>query len=304
MSDTAIMGENVEIIQAMRPRSAFTWSVVIAGALAAAAVSFILITLGSGIGLTIASPYSGPSPTTLGITGAVWLVFTGALAFAVGGYLAARLRLRDPLSEPETRFRDGAHGFMAWALGAAVMALVLIGAGAYSVKSAADVAGMAGGAMATSADSDTAERALGYFVDRMFRRAAAPATTADAGNPAQTTGAGNPGESQSPRMSPEQRAEVVRIVLSGISGGSISEPDRQYLAQLVRTRTGLAADEAIQRVREVQEQAAAKVAETADTARKAAAYLSFWSFMALLFGAVGATLGGLLGGELRDAAAG
>ena len=37
-----------------------------------------------------------------------------------------------------------------------------------------------------------------------------------------------------------------------------------------------------------------------DAARTAAAYLSFWSFMALLFGAVAATLAGMLGGELRD----
>jgi hypothetical protein len=37
-----------------------------------------------------------------------------------------------------------------------------------------------------------------------------------------------------------------------------------------------------------------------DEVRKAVAYLSFWSFMALLFGAVAATLAGILGGELRD----
>jgi hypothetical protein len=38
MSDTAIVGENVEIIQTRGPQTAFTWSVVIAGALAAWAV--------------------------------------------------------------------------------------------------------------------------------------------------------------------------------------------------------------------------------------------------------------------------
>jgi hypothetical protein len=34
---------------------------------------------------------------------------------------------------------------------------------------------------------------------------------------------------------------------------------------------------------------------------KAAAYFSFWTFMALLFGGAAATLGGILGGQLRDA---
>jgi hypothetical protein len=37
-----------------------------------------------------------------------------------------------------------------------------------------------------------------------------------------------------------------------------------------------------------------------EEARKAAAYFAFWSFLALLFGAVAATLAGILGGELRD----
>jgi len=36
------------------------------------------------------------------------------------------------------------------------------------------------------------------------------------------------------------------------------------------------------------------------TVAKAGAYLSFWTFMSLLFGAVAATLAGVLGGELRD----
>src|SRR6185437_13895437 len=76
MSDTAIVGENVEIIETRGTRSAFTWSVVIAGALAAWAVFFIFVTLGSGIGLSVASPFGGPSAATLGIAGAIWLIFS------------------------------------------------------------------------------------------------------------------------------------------------------------------------------------------------------------------------------------
>jgi hypothetical protein len=55
-------------------RTAFSWSVVIAGALAAWAVSFIFITLGSGVGLVISSPFSGPSSGTMTIIGAMWLI--------------------------------------------------------------------------------------------------------------------------------------------------------------------------------------------------------------------------------------
>ena len=108
------------------------------------------------------------------------------------------------------------------------------------------------------------------------------------------------GDAPAPTSVIPQRAEATRIMLNGIRNGNISDADRDYLAQLVSARTGLPQDEAARRVTDVQNQAAAAVKQTADTARKAGAYLSFWSFMALLFGAVAATLAGILGGELRD----
>lgn len=181
MSDTAIVGENIEVIQTKGPRSAFTWSVVIAGALAAWAVAFIFISLGSGIGLAVASPYSGPSAATMTIGGAVWLIFAETVAFATGGYLAARLRIRDHIPGPETKFRDAAHGFMAWVVGVGLMSAAVL------------------------------------------------------------------------------------------------------IVALLTPHTGTPA-----------------TAEATDAARKATAYVSFWSFLALLFGAVAATLAGILGGELRD----
>jgi uncharacterized membrane protein len=186
MTDTAIVGENVEIIQTRGARSAFTWSVVIAGALASWAVAFIFISLGSGIGLAVTSPYSGPSAGTMTIAGAIWLILSQTIAYTVGGYLAARLRIRDHMPGPETRFRDGAHGFMAWVIGVGILAAVVL------------VSGLVSAPVGTSA--------------------------------------------------------------VGVTN------------------------------------------EAMDAARKAAAYASFWSFMALLFGAIAATLAGILGGELRDEA--
>src|SRR5207249_12223461 len=92
MSDTAIVGENVEVIQAgTGTNTPFSWSAAIAGAFAATAVAFIIISLGTGIGLPLSSPYSaGPSLKTLTILGAVWLVRAHTFAFAPGGYLAGR----------------------------------------------------------------------------------------------------------------------------------------------------------------------------------------------------------------------
>lgn len=295
MTDTAVVGENVEVIRTNGPRPAFTWSVVVAGALAAWAVSFIFISLGTGIGLSITSPYSGPSAGTMGIAGALWLIFAQTLAFATGGYLAARLRIRDHIPGPETTFRDAAHGFMAWVLGAAVMAIALFAAGTFTAKTAADTAGAAVTGAATltaNAENDSGNTLISYYVDRLFR---VPPSSQTAAASNATTGAGSQGS-----LTNAQRLEATRIMLNGIRNGSIPDADRDYLAQFVSARTGISQEEAARRVTEVQNQAAAKLKETADAARKAGAYLSFWSFMALLFGAVAATLAGILGGELRD----
>ncbi|AXK83587.1 hypothetical protein DW352_25510 [Pseudolabrys taiwanensis] len=286
MSDTAIVGENVEVIQATTARSSFTWSVVIAGALAAWAVAFIFISLGTGIGLTVTSPYSGPSAGTMSIGGAIWLLFSETVAFTVGGYLAGRLRTRNHIPGPETKFRDAAHGFMAWVVGASLMVLAVMYGSAFVAKTAADAIGpAAGAAISASTNGDSNDAATGYYVDRLFR------TDANAG-------AATGGQQQS--LTPEQRSEAARIVVASIRNGSLSDADKDYLARLVAARTGIPQDQAVQRVNEVQNQAAQAVREAADKARKAGAYISFWSFMALLFGAVAATLAGVLGGELRD----
>src|ERR1041385_9273716 len=115
-------------------QSAFTWSVVIAGALAAWAVAFLITLLGAGIGLAISSPYASSS-TTMNIGGALWLVFAQTAGFVTGGYLAARLRIRDHIPGPETMFRDAAHGFMVWVIGVGILAFVIGVAGASATSS-------------------------------------------------------------------------------------------------------------------------------------------------------------------------
>jgi hypothetical protein len=171
MSDTAIVGENVEVIQAQTrgTRSAFSWSAAIAGALAAWAVAFIFISLGAGIGLSATSPYGGASAGTLGIGGAIWLLFSETIAFATGGYLAARLRIRDHIPGPETKFRDAAHGFMAWVIGASFMALAIFVAGAFSARTAANIAGPMAGAALSSGGERRGGNPAAYYVDRLFR---------------------------------------------------------------------------------------------------------------------------------------
>jgi hypothetical protein len=280
----------------------FSWSAALAGTLAAMAVSFIIIALGSGIGLSFASPYgSGPSATSLTVAAAVWLVMAQAMGFATGGYLAGRLRspAHDGIAGQST-FRDAAQGFVVWAIGTVVMAALVIATGYFALDATARAAsGLATNVAAARSDNTTSTTAAtDYFVDLLFRPgAAAPATAGQ--NPTDTVGIAPAGAR--PALTSETRAEATRILVRGVTQGGLDEQDRAYLAQVISARTGLPADEAKQRVAAVESKAREAVKEAADKTAKAGAYVSFWTFMSLLFGGAAATLGAMLGGELRDA---
>src|SRR3954464_13212153 len=96
------------------------WSAVIAGAIAAAALSFVLLAFGTGLGLAMSSV----SPTWRDASFALWFlsglyfVFVALVSFAFGGYVAGRTqsRLASVAATDEAEFRDGMHGLLAWAL--------------------------------------------------------------------------------------------------------------------------------------------------------------------------------------------
>jgi hypothetical protein len=275
--------------------SGLSWSAVIAGALAAIAVTIIVVALGSGIGLSLASPYSySPSGGTLTILGAVWLVFAQAIGFAVGGYIAGRLR-RDPavLHTAEVKFRDGANGLTVWAIGVAVSTVIIAGA-----------ASKIGNAVENAADGATNLAAMAgqwpsmdYFVDSLLRTN--PQPTAN-GAAAATPSESNTAQNSAAANIATQRDQIYRIMLTALGPNGLSGNDRTYLAQIVSAQTGLSENDAQHRVDDVVNMAKQDATQAADAARKAAAYLSFWTFMSLLFGAVCATMGGMLGGDLRD----
>jgi hypothetical protein len=270
--------------------SGLSWGAVIAGALTAIAVTIIVVALGSGVGLSLASPYAAsPSGGALTIIGAVWLVFAQAIGFAVGGYVAGRLR-RDPtaLRTAEVKFRDGANGLTVWAIGV-VVSMIVIAAAAGKVGNLAESAtGGAANLIAAAGQGPT----MDYFVDNLLRTS--PQSTANGTAAGQSNPAGNAANVT------QQRDQISRILLTALSPKGLSSDDRNYLAQIVSTQTGLSEGDAQKRVDDVVSMAKQDATQAADTARTAAAYLSFWTFMSLLFGAVCATMGGMLGGDLRD----
>lgn len=253
--------------------------------------------LGSGLGLTMVSPWSNESAsvTTFAVSTAIWLVIVQWLSSGLGGYLTGRLRTKwVGIHMDETFFRDTAHGFMAWALATLLVVFVLgsalsaaIGTG---VKAASTVASRA--AMGASAGGDRKRRERRrQRRGVVFRRCAVPSERSF-----QAGGAGRGGRCDSSRTSlPHPHYE---------SGGRrVSADDKTYLGQLVAARTGLSQADATARVDAVLAQVeAAKVQaqEAADTARKAGASFALVGALSLMIGAFIASAAAALGGKQRD----
>jgi hypothetical protein len=64
--------------------SGISWPAVIGGAFVSAALSLILICLGTGLGFSSVSPWasSGASASTVGAGAIIWLIFTQIAVFA------------------------------------------------------------------------------------------------------------------------------------------------------------------------------------------------------------------------------
>ena len=263
--------------------STLCWGAVIAGGIAAAAVTLVLLAFGVGIGFTVTSPWAdqGLSSTTLTISAGVYMVVVAMLASTVGGYLAGRLRARWPgVHQDEAYFRDTAHGFMAWALATVLSASVLGGATTHILAGAS--AGAVPAAAATAANSNGSPTDI--YVDRMLRNDAPPV-----------------GGAASPQLnggnSTTNTAELGRILAAATrKNGDVTAADRTYAAKVVVMRTGVSPQEAEQRVNA----AIADAKKAADDARRTAATLSLWLAGAMLAGALAAALAATEGGLLRD----
>src|SRR5262249_16696683 len=111
MATVSVVPSGVE--EASKP--AIAWGPIFAGPFDAAAATAVLMLLGSGLGLTLISPWSGESAslTTVATSTAIWIVVVQWLSSALGGYLSGRLRTKwVGVHTDEVFFRDTAHGFM------------------------------------------------------------------------------------------------------------------------------------------------------------------------------------------------
>src|SRR4029079_13205267 len=72
------------------------WPAIIAGAVIASAISSVLFAFGTGIGLSIASPYPAEnvSPAIFAIILSLWVLLVTVMSFLAGGYFAGLLMRR------------------------------------------------------------------------------------------------------------------------------------------------------------------------------------------------------------------
>lgn len=287
----AQVGMPAEIASARSPY--LEWGPVLAGAVAASAVSFLLLTFGAAIGLSMTSPWpnAGVSTAVVALAVAWWAVMVQIGSFFAGGYLVGRMRSRWGESVvSEGQFRDGAHGFLVWAVGVLFGALLLASTGASVLKTASQsgatvAAGVASGAAPANAMSPT-----NYAVDTLLRPAATPASNTSASQPN--------GASDS-----AIRAEAARIFAETVKNGEFTAKNRDYLTQVVMSRTGLSQPEAQRQVDQSVEEIKnieIKARDQANKARKAALITGFLAAASLLISAGAAVAGAGLGGKHRD----
>ncbi|MGY3476351.1 hypothetical protein [Bradyrhizobium ottawaense] len=252
-------------------RRTIQWSSVLAGALAAGAMSFILVGFGVAVGLGVssASPTWRDASAALALLSGLYLIVQAIISFGFGGYIAGRTTRPAPALatiEDDGERRDGLHGLTAWALavlaGAALLALL----GAAAI----DRSPMRSSASNTSA----AEPLLSYELDKLFR---------------------------APRRAPntdlrEARAEAGRVLMTSSSHSGVSADDRTYLVQQVAAATGLAAPDAERRV----DVLIADSKTAINRARRNAIIVAFSVAAATLIGAAVAWAAAVAGGRHRD----
>ena len=254
--------------------SGVSWPAIFAGATAALAMTLVLLAFGTGLGLSMVSPWqgSGISATTFKITTGIYLIVIAMISSSIGGYLAGRLRSAwDGVHADEVYFRDTAHGFVAWALASVIGAAVLATPASSLIGGTA--AGVSQGAITAAGQAGPME---GY-IDTLLRS--------------------DPSQSNSNATTADTRADMLRLFTRSYrDGGQLAAPDREYAAKVIAAKTGLSQQDAEKRLNDVTNQIKADM----DAARKATVALAFWITASLLLGAFCASLAATEGGGLRD----
>src|SRR4029079_12584047 len=137
------------------------WGSVFAGAVLAAAISFVLLTFGAAIGLSATSPWpnAGASTKIIASVAVFWAMAQQIGAYMAGGYVAGRMRSRWHETGHEADFRDGLHGALVWAVGVVIGAALFLSTAGSAAKTGAEAVGGAA-SMAGSSTNDPMDAVL------------------------------------------------------------------------------------------------------------------------------------------------
>lgn len=252
-------------------RSYVDWQAIFAGVAVASAISIVLLTFGSAIGLTFAGKTSGETFSLAAVIAAVsYVLWVQVSSFMAGAYLTGRMRHRfDDATEHEVDVRDGAHGLIVWA-GAVLLGAYLAASGFGAALNAAEN-------IAKDAAQIASANPTVYYTDMLLR--------SEANSPSQ-----------------QRSDEVARILFKTING-KISKVDQDYLALVVAKQAVISPADATTRVADILVQTdAAKVEATkiAERARKIAILSAFIAAATLLVSAAAAYWAAGMGGNHRD----
>jgi len=252
-------------------KSGVSWPAVWAGGFVTAALSLILLALGTGLGFASVSVWSGSgvSASKVGMGALLWFIIIQLISASMGGYLAGRLRTKwTGIHSDEVYFRDTAHGFLAWSVALVVTAAFLTSAATALIGSSVDSTPR--GASASHSDLQPND----YYVDSLFR---------------------GDGSKLGTEAGPASR-EAATIFAFALQHGELYPADKSYLDQMVMAKTGASQADADKRVSD----SFAGAQTAAEVARKTVAHTLLWIFVALLIGAFCASFAGTIGGRQRD----
>lgn len=282
------------------------WAAILGGAIVTVALGVLFTGFGAALGLTAVSAEEGEGSGTLALViSAIWILLSVVAAYAMGGYVAGRMRRRVENASPdEVTVRDGMNGVIVWAVGVVLSAMMLGSAvsgvattagniAATGAEVAGSMVGGAAGGLASVASEMAPDDPTEFITGSLLRPTTVPpGTTADEA----TT------------------SDAASILSNVVATGEISDADRAYLVQLAAARTGLSpaevearVDQAVGAAQQTRDEAArlaeeaeAAARDAAEAARISAILTAFLLTATVLVAGVAAYVAAVRGGRHRD----
>lgn len=292
------------------PVRRISWPAIIAGAVIALAIQFLLAMLGTGIDASTVDPLvngESPSAGAFGMGAAVWWGVSSLIALYFGGWIAGRLSGMPRAAD------GGLHGLLAWALSLLATVYLVSTTATVGAAAAPKVADAAGEQLSKAGISlDSLKREAMQVLSQSGKPVLLPGAVAQQ---AATAVSDVKQTAANPVANDQDFSSMIERILKG-GKDSVSQVDKEVVVNVVVARTGLSRGEATARVdgwmvtadqarvkaAQVAEQAKQKARKAADATAKGVSRGMLLGSLALALGALAAFWGGSMG-QRREVAA-